>query len=96
MKNLKVYTAKEFVAAVAHGELKEPMTVEYDKEGTHIDIYDDTNKHNPYYVELATINTGADIIGWAIHLSEKNWMTAYAIGRFMQLAASAKKIIINR
>ena len=77
-------------------DTRDSVTVELDGDGTHIDIYDEVNKCNPYFIELAGIKTAADIMGWAIHLSEKKWVTAYALEKFIELAARTKNISIHR
>lgn len=44
------------------------------------------NVHYEYNIELGRCDTHAKIVAWAIHLTEKTWMTQEVLRRFMHLA----------
>ena len=39
-----------------------------------------------YEIELSRLDTQEKILGWVIHLSEKNWMNLRYMHRFIELA----------
>lgn len=45
-----------------------------------------------YNINLETINSAQDVLGWVFHLTEKTWMNTDVLRRFIQVACGARGI----
>lgn len=48
-----------------------------------------------YRISLSRLRTPADLLGWLVHLSEKNWMTARYMGVFISFVAHQNNIKVE-
>ena len=49
-----------------------------------------------YYIDLSRCDTVEKILGWCLHLNEKNWMDSRLLERFVYLACEANNIPFRR
>lgn len=47
---------------------------------------------NCYAIELERIRNERDLLAWAVHLSEKNWMNAERLRDFILVVAQVKNL----
>ena len=45
----------------------------------------------PYHIQLSRIKSKSDLLGWVVHLCEKEWMTAEFVYEFVTRVCRKKK-----
>jgi hypothetical protein len=53
--------------------------------------HDPSWKLPSYEVDLSRIKTERDLLAWALHLSEKNWMTCSLLNEFIAVVGKHKR-----
>ena len=86
-----VFDFKEIAMLKKASEYLQPILdgLEDDGKISVMDGYLTLNYSYEYDIELSRIVTPQDIIGWVLHLSEKNWMTKERLRNFILKCAEA-------
>ena len=83
----EVVNLAELDRLIAEQDKKMDAAFEHDAESALLTI----KIAYPYHIELGRIKSKADLLGWALHLCHKTWMTPEYLGEFIRRVSKIKR-----